>query len=293
MSGSSSPALGVAFAVMAALSLSTAGIIMRHLAIDAWEIVFWRCLFAALALAVVVALRSRGRMVQAMRGIGAAGLFAGLAMAYMLVTYCLALEATLVANVVACLAVTPFLTALIGWLVLRERVAASTWIGMALALAGVLLIVVNALEAGSIYGNVLALSIAALYAGYLVIIRRKRAIDMLPASLLAVLLAMVAALPFGLPFDVTWGALPILVAFGAGQLAGGLVLITLASRHVAAAPLSLIMLIEAVGGVLWTWLGVGEAPAGLALVGALLVLLAALGNALYGLRRRRRPALAG
>ena len=74
---------------------------------------------------------------------------------------------------------------------------------------------------------------------------------------------------------------------------GGLVFITLASRHIAAAPLSLIMLIEAVGGVLWTWLGVGEAPAGLTLIGALLVLLAALGNALYGLRRRRRPALAG
>ena len=146
---------------------------------------------------------------------------------------------------------------------------------------------------GGLYGNLLALSLASVYAGYLVIIRRKRAVDMLPASLLAALLGMVVALPLGLPFEVTWGALPILVAFGAGQLAGGLVFITLASRHIAAAPLSLIMLIEAVGGVLWTWLGVGEAPAGLTLIGALLVLLAALGNALYGLRRRRRPALAG
>jgi drug/metabolite transporter (DMT)-like permease len=293
MSGSPNQALGVAFAVMAALSFSTAGILMRNLALDAWEIVFWRCLFAAPVLVAVIALRNKGRVVRAMRGTGVAGLISGLAMAYMLVTYCLALQVTLVANVLACLAITPFLTAFFAWLSLRERVSPATWVGMVLALAGIMMIVANALDAGGIYGNVLALSLAAVYAGYLVIIRRKRAIDMLPASLLATLIAMAVALPLGLPFGIDWQALPFLIAFGAGQLAGGLVLITMASRHIAAAPLSLIMLLEAVGGVLWTWLGVGEAPVGLALIGALLVLVAALGNALYGLSRRSKTALAG
>ena len=77
MSGPPSQALGAAFAVLAALCFSTAGVLMRHLALDAWEIVFWRCLFAALALTLVIAARNRGRVLPALRGIGPAGLIAG------------------------------------------------------------------------------------------------------------------------------------------------------------------------------------------------------------------------
>jgi drug/metabolite transporter (DMT)-like permease len=253
--------------------------------------VFWRCLFAALALGAVLAIRYRGRVVAAVRGTGLPGFLSGCAMAYMLGSYCLALDATLVANVLACLGVTPFLAALLGWVVMRERVALITWLGMACALVGILMIVAHSLGAGGLLGNVLALSLAAAYAGYLVIMRRQRAIDMLPAMLYAALIAGLVALPLGLPFDITWSALPLLIAFGAGQLTGGLVFVTLASRHLPAAPLSLIMLIESVGGVLWTWLGVGEAPVGLALGGAVLVLLAALGNAIYGFWRRPSPAV--
>lgn len=285
--------LGIAYAVIAALCFSTAGLLMRRLELDAWEIVFWRCVFAAPTLGAYLILRHRGRLWAVVRDMGWAGALSGIAMAYTLTAYCLALDVTLVANAVACLGITPFLTALIGWVALRERIAPMTWLGMVAALAGILMIVSRSIGEGDLLGNLLALSLAAVYAVYLVMMRRARGFDMIPAALLATLIGGVVALPLGLPFEIAWGDLPYLVGFGAGQLGAGLLFLTLATRYVPAAPLSLIMLIEPVGGVLWAWLGAGETPVGITLAGAGLVLLAGLGNALYGMRRWPRRAVAG
>jgi len=108
---------------------------------------------------------------------------------------------------------------------------------------------------------------------------------MLPATLIAVVIGGIVSLPLGLPFDITWQALPFLIVFGVVQQASGLALVTIASRHVPVAPLSLIMLIESVGGVVWAWLGAGEAPVGLTLGGVIAVLIAVTPNALYGARQ--------
>lgn len=276
--------LGVLYAVSGALCFSTAGLLMRWIALDPWEIVFWRCVFGGIALTIFLAIRHRGRVLGAVRATGYVGLIAGVAMAYMMAAYCVALDATLVANVLACLAIAPFLTAILGWIVLRERIGLATWLGMVLALAGILMIAAQSIGAEGWLGIVLALTIAIMYAGYLVTIRRAKSVDMLPATLIAVVLGGVVALPLGLPFEITWQILPFLIVFGVVQQAGGLVLVTLASRHIPAAPLSLIMLIESVGGVIWAWLGVGEAPVGLALGGVIATLIAVIGNAVYGVR---------
>jgi drug/metabolite transporter (DMT)-like permease len=293
MSAPQGYALGIAYAVIAGLCFSTAGLLMRRLELDAWEIVFWRCVFAAPTLGVYLVVRHRERVWAVVRGMGWPGLTGGIAMAYTLTAYCLALDVTLVANAVACLGITPFLTALIGWVAMRERVAPITWFGMVAALAGILMIVSGSLGAGALLGNMLALSLAAVYAVFLVLMRRARGFDMMPAALLATLIGGVVALPLGLPFEIAWGDLPYLVGFGAGQLGAGLLFLTLATRHVPVAPLSLIMLIEPVGGVLWAWLGAGEVPVGLTLAGAGLVLLAVFGHALYGMWPRPSRVVAG
>ena len=50
-------ARGVAMVVGAALGWSTGGLIVRHVAADAWTIVFWRGFFAALTLLGYLAIR--------------------------------------------------------------------------------------------------------------------------------------------------------------------------------------------------------------------------------------------
>jgi drug/metabolite transporter (DMT)-like permease len=276
--------LGIACAALGALCFSTAGILMRTVTTDVWETVFWRCAIAAAGILVIVVVRYRGATLKALFRTGWPGVLSGFAMGYMTVVVCIAMQQTLVANVLACLALAPFFTALLARLVLRERIATVTWLAMALALGGILLVVANSLGAGALLGNLLALSMGVIYAVYLVTIRRARVVDMLPAALYALVAGALIALPLGLPFDLEWRELPLFLAFGLVQLCGGITLLTVASHHVPAATLSLIAMLETVAGPLWVWLGIGEAPGGLALAGALAVLVAALGNAVYGVR---------
>ncbi|HET9645991.1 MAG TPA: permease, partial [Burkholderiaceae bacterium] len=53
---------------------------------------------------------------------------------------------------------------------------------------------------------------------------------------------------------------------------------------------SLLALLEVVLGVLWAWLGAGEAPSAAVLGGGLLVLGALVANEAAGLRRQSAPS---
>ncbi|MGH6933092.1 MAG: hypothetical protein ACREEE_11735 [Dongiaceae bacterium] len=63
------------------------------------------------------------------------------------------------------------------------------------------------------------------------------------------------------------------------------VLLVLGARHLPAVEITLISLIEVVLNPFWTWLGVGEVPAGRTLIGGMVVLSAIIGLTLSGARR--------
>ena len=59
------------------------------------------------------------------------------------------------------------------------------------------------------------------------------------------------------------------------------------SRVLPAPEIALLGLLEVIFGVLWAWLGAGEAPSSAALLGGAMVLAALVGNELLGLRAGR------
>ena len=65
---------GQLFVVLAAIAWSTAGVVQRELSVDTASQLAGRAVFAGLALAILVAILSRGRLVEAFRAIGFAGL---------------------------------------------------------------------------------------------------------------------------------------------------------------------------------------------------------------------------
>ena len=73
-------------------------------------------------------------------------------------------------------------------------------------------------------------------------------------------------------------------------LQGGLgcLLMTLAARHITAVEVSLLALLETILGPLWVWIGVGERPSDLAIVGGLVVVASLALNELLGLYGQSR-----
>jgi drug/metabolite transporter (DMT)-like permease len=265
---------GTALVTAAALCWSTGGLIARLVGTDPWTTVFWRSVFCVVFLGGALAIARRGRIVELLRETGWPGLFMAACFATASTSFIMALSRTSVANTLLIQSVSPFIAGLGGWLCLGERVRRRTWVAMAIALAGTVLMLWGSPTAGSRVGDLLALLTATAFAGATVIVRWRRAVPMPAAAALAAVLAGTVAFGAAEPGAASAWDLGLLAVFGSVQLGGGLLLFTAGARLIPVAEASLIAVLESVLGPIWVWLVLGEHPGFFSLAGGLVILLA-------------------
>ena len=278
-------ATGVALGLTAGVLLSLAGITLRHIeSANGWQILFYRSMTFFVVVTLWLAIRYRARVVHAFIATGRPGLVVALSLGLGSACYVFALLLTTVANALFIICAAPFLTAVLGWIVLRERVRPTTWIAMTIALAGITLMFVNGIQSGRLLGNIVALGPPVSFAIMLVTLRHADDRDMIPAIALAGLVG--AALGFAMSDTLVLSGhdLALCQFLGIVQYTGGFVLITLGVRFLPAAEVALLSLAETVLAPVWVWIGVGEVPALLTLAGGAIVLLAVATQAVTGMR---------
>lgn len=285
-----SPARGALLILLAGVGLSFGGLIVRHITVaDDWQIVFYRSSAVVLCLLLMIGLRDRVGIVGAFRRSGRPGICAGLSISVSMVTFILSVNATSVANTLFVLAAAPFLAAVLGWLLLRERVGQATWIAMAVALVGVAIMVWRGMTGGSLYGNVMALVTALGFAGFSVALRFGRQTDMMPAVCVAGGVSAAAAgfvaLSSGAGLAVPLAEVGLCALYGA-VIATGLAVYTVGGRAVPAAVLALLSLTEVLLGPVWVWLALDEVPHNATLIGGGVLLAAIVGQAVASMRQR-------
>ena len=287
--------------VLCTLMWSTAGVVSRWLdSAHGFEITFWRSFFCALTLlAVLGTLRGPAALWQSVRGGGRALWVSALCWAVMFTAFMLALALTTVANVLVTMALGPLFTALAARVALGHRLPLRTWGAIVAAGIGI----------GWRFGQQAGLGGGTHWVGVLIALAvpiggatnwtlmqhlhhgDDEPDDMLPAVLLGALMSALVTLPLALPFAATAHDLGWLALLGALQLGIPCLLAMTITRALKAPEISLLALLEVVFGVLWAWLGAGEAPGPAVLGGGLLVLLALAANELLGLRGAPTRAL--
>jgi drug/metabolite transporter (DMT)-like permease len=276
----------------AALCWSTGGLIARLVDTDPWTTVFWRGIFCAAFLVAVTALREGPRTPDVFLGMGWPGLAMAACFAIASTCFIMALHRTTVANVLIIQSLSPFMSGLLGWLWMGERVAGRTWAAMGVALVGSAIMVsryfYTEAATGSIGGDLLAFTVALAFAMATVILRRNRHVRMLPAAALSAALASLATAVSARPGTADAGDLLLLALFGSGQLGLGMILFTAGARRIPVAEAALIGVLESVLGPVWVWLAIGENPGVPSLVGGVIVLAALAGHTLADLRAETR-----
>jgi drug/metabolite transporter (DMT)-like permease len=277
--------LGVAMILAAGFCLSLGGLILRHVETgDVWQISFYRSVTFFLTILAFLALRYRGRVAGPFLAVGPGGLMVSCFMGIGSALYLLAISLTTVANVMFILSTAPLLTAVLGRILLGERLRALTWGAMVLALSGIAIMVAGGLESGRLAGNLAALGTVFCFAGMVVTIRRAGPADMVPAICLGGLVgaAFSAALAGGL--SISGHDLGLSVLLGSAQVGAGFLLITLGTRYVPAGEVALLAQSEIVLAPIWVWVFIDEVPSGPTLLGGAVVLTAVFGLALAQLR---------
>lgn len=281
----------VALLCFCSLCWSIAGVATRLLErTSGFEVTFWRSFFCMLAVLAALAWQERGNPLRPVLAMGWPGLVTGAMWGAMFICFMLALTLTSVANTLLVSSITPLLAALLGWLVLGERVGRGTWLAIAVALAGIWWMVRDAIAAEGLAGMLVALGVPTAASINIVILRKLRAtVDLAPAVLIGAALSCLVTLPLAMPFDANGHDLAILALLGSVQLALPCMLMVRAVRHLSAQEVGLISLLEVVLGPLWAWLGAGEAMAAATLQGGVVVLVALIANELMS---RGQPAAA-
>jgi drug/metabolite transporter (DMT)-like permease len=261
---------GRLYVAAAAVAWSTAGLFQRELTVDLATQLAGRAFFAVLAILAFVAVAERGRVVRGFLAIGRAGLVMAALMAISSGAFIAALNYTSVANVLFLQALAPVLAAVFGTFV-GERVSRRTWIAIAVAIAGVALMVGGPSRPNAT-GLALSLLMSVSFAATIVITRHQRQVSMAPATCLSQAAVFVCAAPFASAGSIGGEDLALLVGLGVTQIGLGLIFLSIGARLIPAAEVALITLLEIVLGPLWVWLALGERPGTTTLVGGAIVL---------------------
>ena len=262
------------------LGISLAGPIGSATAAPALAVAFWRSAFGALATAPVVTVRTRGELTRLGRSAWRTSIGSGVFLALHFGMWIPSLRLTTVTVSTALVATTPVW--IVAWhLVTRVAVPRAVVAGVALALAGVLLVtgVDAARSASALLGDLLALGGGMAGAGYTVLgerVRRTTSTGVYTLIAYATCAALVGPLclatgnPLAGYATRTWVELAVLTL--CAQLLGHSAF-ALALPTVGATPLSLAILLEVPGAALVAWFWLGQRPALAVLPGALLVVL--------------------
>jgi drug/metabolite transporter (DMT)-like permease len=259
---------------------STAGVVTRHIErAQPGEQVFWRSLFAFVFVAAVLLFRKKPFL-----NLGWPGIVSAAMWAIMFTAFLFALSLTTTANALVVMSVSPLLTAMLAWLLLKDPLPLRTWIAAIAAAAGIVWMFHSNFSSHHLAGMLVALVIPLAAAINVVTLRAAAAkLDLVPAVMMGGLLSCLVALPFALPLQASARDIALLAFLGFFQLGLPCMLLVIASRTLLAPEIALLGLLEVVLGPLWAWLGAGEVPAASTLLGGLVVLGALAANELPGL----------
>ena len=281
--------------VLTTLLWSSAGVVTRQLAhAQGFEVTFWRSFFTVVSLLLILPLWQGPRVFARMPWRQGAFWLSGWCWAVMFTAFMVALTMTGVARVLVTMALGPLLTALLARVVTGHRLPTRTWAAIVVAGIGIAWMYgsqVGLASARHVAGVAVALCVPVAGATNWTLMQHLHhgdddSDDMLPAVMVGAWISALLTLPLALPLSASAHDVGLLALLGVVQLAIPCLLAMALTRVLKAPEISLLALLEVVFGVLWAWLGAGEAPSAPVLGGGALVLAALVGNELLGLRHR-------
>ncbi len=229
--------------------------------------------------------------------IGLSGLIGGCGLGVAMITFIWSITNTSAAITLLCLAAMPFMTALLGFLFLKEKISFNVWIAILVAAVGIFIMAIGNTNKNSLLGLVFGLSSAIGFSVFSVSLRwRKETPKFTTVAIAGMFCAIVSS---AILFNS--GSSFISSSYNEGLFAVhgtlvclGLILYSIGSKAIPAAELTLLSLTEIIGGIFWVWLpifGINEIPSNNTIIGGFLIFMSIIYYSLTIKTNRRFIAL--
>ena len=264
---------GVILVMFSAIVFSSAGVFTKAVDSGAWEIIFWRGVFAAGFTIAYVMWRSSFRQDFVLMGgsgwavaiIGASGSAA----------FIPAFKLTTMANVMLIYAAAPLIATLLAWVWIRERITLRVMSGCLGAIIGVTIIVQESIGEVNLQGDLLALWMTIVMAILMAIYRRFPKTPTAGPAAFSSLVLLPLAIFYSDPFAIPFYDFLVTAAFG---LSFAIASVTLAEgmKRIPAGETALLSALETPLAPLFGWVFFAEIPANTTFLGGIVIFFAVL-----------------
>jgi drug/metabolite transporter (DMT)-like permease len=275
---------GILMSLFGVFMLSPDSLLIRLAGLDDYTLIFYRGLFPAIAISLILWLYYRDRLIPALLAIGWAGVANGILFSLINISFISAIQRTTVANTLLFLSSAPIFAALLSLVFLRENQRPSTWLIIGLSLLSIFVIGWGSYGSNGMLGDLFALCCAVVTAASAVLVRYHKEIDMVPSIILGSLLTASFALAQAPELAISSPQLLYVSVIGFLLIPCAFVLLTIAPRFANSAEVQLVYLLESILGPLWVWLVIHETPSLNTLIGGSMLLVSVAWFAQHTLR---------
>jgi len=255
-----------------------------------WQYLFFRGSVIFLVLNIYLFLAEGEKFINNYSRIGLSGLTGGVSLGVANITFILSITTTTAAVTMMMLAAMPFMAAILAYVFLKEKISTTTLIAIIIAAAGIIFMSFDSKGEGTLFGLVNGLLSSLGFAGFTVSLRWRKKTPKFTTVGIAGFFCVVVSLMVLLFNDTN--VLISLKNTSLSTLHGllvclGLILYSTKSKYLPATDLTLLSLIEVLGGIFWVWLpvfGINEVPSTNTLIGGAVITFAII---FYGFNTKR------
>jgi len=262
-----------------------------------WQYIFARGLTIFLVINLYLFFEEGNNFYKNYLKIGVSGIIGGTGLGIAMITFIYSITNTTAAITLLCLAAMPFFTALLGFLFLKERISINVWVAIFIATFGIVIIALGNTDKASLIGFVFGMISSIGFSVFSVSLRWRKETPKFTTAAFAGLFCVVVATIVILTNDMVFlstsynGAL---FSLHGALVCMGLILYSIGSKAIPAAELTLLSLMEVIGGIFWVWvpiLGINEIPSTNTIIGGFFLFMSIIYYSLTIKTNRRFIAL--
>lgn len=271
---------GLLIAFFGIVILTPDAVLVRLADSNSWTVLFWRGIFFATGIIVILLLTYRSKAVNELINIGKGGVLIGILTALGGTSFILAIHYTSIAKTLVIISTSPIMVAIISLLMLKEKPEFYTWISMIIVFIGIYIVMAGDSGGMNLMGNFFALASVIIGGFSFTLLRKYKNVNMVPA--MAVNGIVIAFIGFIFADSLVLSSQSMLYIFASGiVLAVSFSLITIAPQYIPAPEVAMFFPLGTVLGTLIAWIVLKEEPSSNALIGGAIVIITLFSHAWY------------
>ncbi len=263
---------GLLLSLIGVIIISPDSLLIRLANIDDLSLIFYRSALPIITILIFLIYNYQKSFIKSFFLIGLPGVIYAVLYAITHICFVYSIQNTAVANTLVLIASAPIFAALFSVFILKEIPSFFTWIVIFIALLAMIIIGIGSFTSTGLYGDIMALIVAAGMGFSMVLVRLFKNKDLVPACLLGCLIAALYTLPFGVNFNIDQNQIFYLLLMCLLILPIPFMILTIAPKYTPAHEVALIFLMESVLGTAWVWFVINEVPPINTIIGGVLLL---------------------